>query len=473
MRKTKIICTIGPASDREEVLAKIMKAGMNMARFNFSHGTHEEQKERLERVRKVAAELGLPIATMLDTKGPEIRLRDFEGGSAQLQEGQTFTLTTEELMGNSERASISYKNLPNDVKEGMTILIDDGLIEMTVESIRGGEICCRVINGGIVSNHKGINVPGAELSMPYISEVDKQDILFGIENRYDYIAASFVRCKEDVLALRKILEDHECRTKIIAKIESIQGIRDIDGILEVSDGIMVARGDMGVEVPMEEVPILQKEMIKKAIGQGKIVVTATQMLESMIHNPRPTRAEVTDVANAIYDGTTAIMLSGESAAGQYPVQAVETMAKIAERTEKSINYASRMKPIAVEDGAAIDITTAISHACCTTAMDLKAKAIITVTMSGFTAGMVSRYKPGCLIIGCTVNNRVWRQMNVLWGVTPLRLEEEETTNALFENAVSTAKEHGLIEAGDIVVLTAGVPLGVSGSTNMIRVVEVV
>lgn len=470
MRKTKIICTIGPASESEEKLAELMKAGMNMARFNFSHGTQEEQKVKLERVRKVAAQLGLPIATMLDTKGPEIRLRDIEGGKTVLTEGQKFVLTTEELLGNNERVSISYKGLVGDVKKGMSILIDDGLIAMNVDEVTDTEIRCTVVNGGNISNHKGVNVPGAILSMPYINEVDKSDILFGIENGYDYIAASFVRCKEDILELRKILTDRESHMKIIAKIESMQGIEDIDGIIEVSDGIMVARGDMGVEVAMEEVPVLQKEMIKKAIAQGKIVVTATQMLESMIHNPRPTRAEVTDVANAIYDGTTAIMLSGESAAGQYPVQSVETMARIAERAEKDIDYAGRMKRIS-EEGEA-DITTAISHACCTTAMDLKAKAIITVTMSGFTAGMISRYKPDCLIIGCTVNQRVWRQLNVLWGVTPLRIEEQETTNALFDKAVATAKENGLVESGDTVVLTAGVPLGISGKTNMIRVVEV-
>lgn len=470
MRKTKIICTIGPASESEEKLAELMKAGMNMARFNFSHGTQEEQKVKLERVRKVAAQLGLPIATMLDTKGPEIRLRDIEGGKTVLTEGQKFVLTTEELLGNNERVSVSYKGLVGDVKKGMSILIDDGLIAMNVDEVTDTEIRCTVVNGGNISNHKGVNVPGAILSMPYINEVDKSDILFGIENGYDYIAASFVRCKEDILELRKILTDRESHMKIIAKIESMQGIEDIDGIIEVSDGIMVARGDMGVEVAMEEVPVLQKEMIKKAIAQGKIVVTATQMLESMIHNPRPTRAEVTDVANAIYDGTTAIMLSGESAAGQYPVQSVETMARIAERAEKDIDYAGRMKRIS-EEGEA-DITTAISHACCTTAMDLKAKAIITVTMSGFTAGMISRYKPDCLIIGCTVNQRVWRQLNVLWGVTPLRIEEQETTNALFDKAVATAKENGLVESGDTVVLTAGVPLGISGKTNMIRVVEV-
>lgn len=470
MRKTKIVCTIGPACETKEKMMELMRAGMDMARFNFSHGTQQDQKERLECAREAAAELGLPVAMLLDTKGPEIRLRDIEGGKVELKAGQVFTLTTEEMLGNSERAAITYQGLPGDVEKGMAILIDDGQIDMRVEEIGETEIRCRVVNGGKISNHKGVNVPGAILSMPYINEVDKSDILFGIENGYDYLAASFVRCKEDVLELRRILRDHESNMKIISKIENMQGVQNLDEIISVSDGIMVARGDMGVEIPMEEVPVLQKEMIKKTTSQGKLVITATQMLESMIHNPRPTRAEVTDVANAIYDGTTAVMLSGESAAGAYPREAVETMARIAERAEQDIDYAGRMKQIHEE--ADIDITKAISHACCTTAIDLHAKAIITVTMSGFTAGMISRYKPECMIIGCTMSPRVWRQMNLFWGVTPLRIEEQETTNALFDKALEVARKSGLVEKGDTVVLTAGVPLGVSGNTNMIRVVEV-
>lgn len=470
MRKTKMICTIGPACETKEKLMELMRAGMNIARFNFSHGTQAEQKKKLELVREAAGELGLPIAAMLDTKGPEIRLRDIEGTRAELQAGQIFTLTTEEMLGNSVRASVSYQGLPGDVKEGMYILIDDGRIEMRVEEVSEKEIRCKVINGGTISNHKGVNVPGAILSMPYINEVDKSDILFGIENGYDYLAASFVRCKEDVLELRQILRDHENHMKIISKIENMQGIQNLDEILSVSDGIMVARGDMGVEIPMEEVPVIQKEMIQKAVGQGKLVITATQMLESMIHNPRPTRAEVADVANAIYDGATGIMLSGESAAGEYPREAVETMARIAERAEQDIDYAERMKKSC--QNVDRNITTAISYACCTTAVNLDAKAIITVTMSGFTAEMISRYKPGCMIIGCTMSPRVWRQMNGLWGVVPLRMEQQETTNALFDKAVEAAKEHGLVQKGDKVVLTAGVPLGVSGNTNMIRVIEV-
>ena len=334
MRKTKIICTIGPASDSVECLQQLMLAGMNVARFNFSHGTHEEQKIKYEKVLEAREKVGLPVATLLDTKGPEIRLRDFEGGKAELVAGQQFVLTTEELLGTSQKATITYKNLKNDVDRGTTILIDDGLIEMTVEEIRGEEIVCTVVNGGFVSNHKGVNVPGAVLSMPYISDTDREDILFGIEMGYDFLAASFARCKEDILEVRRILEEHGSRMKIIAKIENMQGIQNLEEILDASDGIMVARGDMGVEIPMEEVPILQKRMIKLANDKGKHVITATQMLESMIKNPRPTRAEATDIANAIYDGTTAIMLSGESAAGKYPVEAVRTMENCGERRKR-------------------------------------------------------------------------------------------------------------------------------------------
>ncbi len=470
MRKTKIICTIGPASEGEDKLRELMLAGMNVARFNFSHGTHEEQKAKFARVLKISNELGLPVATLLDTKGPEIRLRDFEGGKAMLEPGQTFTLTTEEIMGTSEKASISYKGLKNDVSTGSMILIDDGKIEMRVEKITDTEIQCRVINGGKVSNHKGINVPGAVLSMPYISEVDYADIRFCAEMGYDFLAASFVRTREDIIEVRKILDEYNSKAKVIAKIENMQGIQNLDEILEVSDGIMVARGDMGVEIPLEEVPVLQKQMIKKAVAQGKHVITATQMLESMITNPRPTRAETADVANAIYDGTTAIMLSGESAAGAYPIEAVKTMARIAERTEQDIDYKSRLKKVESEDST--DITTAISHACCTTAMDLNASAIITVTMSGFTAGMISRYKPGCPIIGCSVNPRVCRQLSLSWGVAPILIEKEDKADVLFEEATRAAEKAGYIKKGDIVVLTAGVPLGISGRTNMIRVIEV-
>jgi pyruvate kinase len=472
MRKTKIICTIGPASESEEKLRELMFAGMNVARFNFSHGSHKEQLVKYNRVLKVRKELGLPVATLLDTKGPEIRLRDFEGGKVELVSGQQFVLTTEEIMGTAERATISYKNLKNDINVGTTILIDDGLIEMTVEEIKGEDIVCKVINGGFVSNHKGVNVPGAILSMPYISEVDLADIVFGVEHGFDFIAASFVRTREDIQEVRKIVEDRGSKIKIIAKIENMQGIQNLEEIINVADGIMVARGDMGVEIPLEEVPILQKKMIKMAVAQGKHVITATQMLESMIKNPRPTRAEATDIANAIYDGTTAIMLSGESAAGLYPVEAVKTMSRIAERAEQDIDYRGRMQRVKEDRQETPDITTAISYATCSVASDLKAAAIITVTMSGFTANMIARYKPGCQIIGCTLDEKVYRQLNLLWGVKPVMIQKERTTDALFEEAVFKAKQAGLVKTGDTVVITAGVPLGVVGKTDMIHVVEV-
>lgn len=470
MRKTKIICTIGPASESEERLRELILAGMNVARFNFSHGTHEEHKIKFDRVVKVSNELGIPVATLLDTKGPEIRLKDIEGGKVELVNGQKFILTTEDILGNQEKASITYKNLKDDISVGTTILIDDGLIEMVVDEIDETDIICTVVNGGPISNHKGVNVPGAVLSMPYISDVDRSDIMFGCDMGYDFIAASFVRCREDILEVRKILDEHNSHMKIIAKIENMQGIRNLEDILTVSDGIMVARGDMGVEIPMEEVPVVQKQMIKMAEAQGKHVITATQMLESMIRNPRPTRAETTDIANAIYDGTTAIMLSGESAAGLYPVEAVKTMAKIAERTEEDIDYNGRMKKR--ENIDSFDVTTAISHATCTTAMDLKAEAIITVTISGFTAGMIARYKPSCPVIACSVSPRVCRQLNLSWGVLPIWIARENTADDLFEEAVRAAEKAGYIKKGSKVVLTAGVPLGVSGKTNMLRVVEV-
>ena len=470
MRKTKIICTIGPASESEERLKELMLAGMNVARFNFSHGSHEEHKKKFDRVMKVSGELGLTVATLLDTKGPEIRLKTIEGGRCELTAGQKFILTADEVVGNQEKVSITYKNLINDISAGTTILIDDGLIEMVVDEIEEADIICTVKNGGPISNNKGVNVPGAVLSMPYISEVDRRDIMFGCDMGYDFLAASFVRCKEDILEVRKILKDCESNMKVIAKIENMQGIRNLEEILEVSDGIMVARGDMGVEIPMEEVPVVQKQMIKLAESKGKHVITATQMLESMINNPRPTRAETTDIANAIYDGTTAIMLSGESAAGKYPVEAVKTMARIAQRTEQDIDYNKRMKRRDQID--AFDITTAISHATCTTAADLGAAAIITVTISGFTAGMIARYKPSCPIIACCVSPRVCRQLSLSWGVIPLWMARENSEEDLFVEAVRAAEEAGYIKKGDRVVLTAGVPLGVSGSTNMIRVVEV-
>ena len=469
MKNTKIICTIGPASQKPEIIKELILAGMNVARLNFSHGSYEEQENKFRMIQEASKELGVPVAILQDTKGPEIRLRDFANSKEELKAGQTFTLTTEEIAGTSEKVSISYKQLPKDVEEGMAILLDDGLIELEVEKVTDTDIVCSVINGGFVSNKKGVNVPGAELSMPFISDVDREDILFGIKMGFDFLACSFVRSKEDILEVRKILNEHGAKTKVIAKIENMQGIRNLSEILEVSDGIMVARGDMGVEIPLEEVPVIQKKMIKKAIAAGKQVITATQMLESMTKNPRPTRAEATDVANAIYDGTTAIMLSGETANGQYPVEAVQTMTRIAQRAELDIDYINRFQRAEMH-GA--DVTNAISHATCTTALDLKAAAIITVTMSGFTAEMIARYKPNCPIIACSMDERVCRQANMLWGVRPLHIDRKDSAEELFREGVRRAVEAGYVKKGDTVVLTAGVPLGVSGKTNMIRVEEV-
>ena len=471
MRKTKIVCTIGPASQDEKTLRELIMAGMNVARFNFSHGSHEEHGIKLERVRRISRELNKPVAVLLDTRGPEIRLRDFEGGRVMLEEGQKFTLTTEEMMGTAEKAAITYKNLVNDVKPGDAILIDDGLIGMRVDEVNGTDIVCTVLNGGPVSNHKGINVPGVKLTMPFIDERDRADIIYGCKMGFDFIAASFVRNKEDILELREILKQENSKIQIIAKIESLQGIENLEEIIEVSDGIMVARGDMGVEIPLEDVPIVQKKLIKSAVNAGKHVITATQMLDSMIKNPRPTRAETTDVANAIYDGTTAIMLSGETANGSYPLEAVQTMARIAERAENSINYTDRMCKGEVKLYHK-DITSSICHATCSMAAELDAAAIITVTMSGFTSGMIARYKPACQIISCTTSRLVWRQMNLQWGVNPLLIPEENTAEDLFREAVLAAEEAGYVKKGDRVVLTAGMPLGVSGNTNMLRVVEV-
>ncbi|MBP3217652.1 MAG: pyruvate kinase [Lachnospiraceae bacterium] len=472
MRKTKIICTIGPASESEEMLQELILAGMNVARFNFSHGTHEEHEAKFQRLKKVRIAMNMPVAALMDTKGPEIRLRDFQGNKVMLEAGSEFVLTTRELVGDKTIGSITYAGLPQDVKRGSSILIDDGLIELKVESVEGTEIRCRVINGGPVSNHKGVNVPGADLSMPFISRQDREDIVFGCKLGYDFIATSFTRTADDVREIRHILNEHSSRMKIIAKIENMQGFRNLEEILDEADGIMVARGDLGVEVPLEQVPTLQKQMIRLAQKKGKIVVTATQMLDSMMAHPRPTRAEATDVANAVYDGTTAIMLSGETAAGQYPLESVRIMSRIAEATEKEIDYRHRMQTRAPEVTEARDITTAISHATCTVAEDINAKAIITVTISGFTAFRLSQYKPDCPIIACTTQSVVACQMNLMFGVVPLIIPHEDTAEMLFETAVRQAKLSGLVRTGDQVVLTAGVPLGVSGNTNMIRVIEV-
>ena len=470
VRKTKIICTIGPASESEEMLEKLMKAGMDVARFNFSHGTHEEHEAKFNRVVKIRRELNLPVATLLDTKGPEIRLGDFKDGKVMLEKGQKFTLTTKKVEGDREQAFVNYQDLPKDVKKGGCILIDDGLIELKVEKVSADRIECTVVNGGPVSNHKGVNVPDADLSMPFISEQDRSDIEFGCRMGYDYIAASFTRTADDIREIRKILDSFGSKMKIIAKIESLQGVRNMGEIFEAADGVMVARGDLGVEVPFEEVPVIQKKLIEHANKMGKIVITATQMLDSMMHHPRPTRAEATDVANAIYDGTTAIMLSGETAAGEYPLEAVHTMDMIARRTEKDMDYRLFRQKIA--SGEKTDSTTAISHATCTVAEDIRAKAIVTVTMTGFTANRLMKYRPDCPIVACTVNHTYACQMNLLFGVTPLFIPEESTEAMLFDSAIDAAKKAGFCRKGDQVVLTAGVPLGVSGNTNMIRVVTV-
>ena len=468
IRKTKIVCTLGPSTDKGDVLRQLMQEGMNVARFNFSHGSHEEQKARLDKLVALREELDLPVAALLDTKGPEIRLKELKGGKAELKEGQLFTLALGDFVGDASRVAITYEDLHNDVKAGDRILIDDGLIEMKVVRLDGTDIVCEVINGGMICNKKGVNVPNVELSMPFISETDYSDIVFGIENGFDFIAASFTRTADDILQIRKILEEHDCKSvNIIAKIENKQGVDNIDDIIRVSDGIMVARGDMGVEIPMEDVPVIQKILIEKVYKAGKQVITATQMLDSMMKHPRPTRAEATDVANAVYDGTSAIMLSGETAAGDYPVEALQTMVKIASRTEQDINYMSRLKKRSILTNP--DITNAIAHATCTTAMDLNASAIITVSNSGRTARMVSKYRPACPIIGCSVNKDVCRKMSLSWGVTPLLVELKHNSDELFDHAVDKAEEMGLIKQGEIVVLTAGVPLGISGTTNMIKV----
>lgn len=468
MRKTKIVCTLGPATDNEDVLRQMMLEGMNVARCNFSHGTYEDHKKRMDTVKKLRREVGKPIAILLDTKGPEVRVKDFKEGKVTLEEGQLFTLTAEEVEGTKDIVSVTYNRLYEDLEVGMRVLIDDGLIEMKVEKVDKSNIVCRVINGGVVSNHKGVNVPDVDLSMPYISDKDREDILFGIEQDVDFIAASFVQKKEDILQLRKLLEKNGGESiRIIAKIENAQGVANIDDIIEASDGIMVARGDMGVEIPYEEVPIIQKKIIKKVYRTGKQVITATQMLESMIKNPRPTRAETTDIANAVFDGTSAIMLSGETAAGAYPVEAVRTMVRIAERTEQEVDY--RKQFFQYERSTEPDITDAICHATCTTALDLNAKAIVTVTKSGRSARMISRYRPMSDIISCATTEKVCRQLSLAWGVTPILIKEEKEVLNLFDKAIQAVEKVKLLEKGDLAVITSGVPIGMSGTTNMMKV----
>jgi pyruvate kinase len=468
MRKTKIICTLGPSTDDENVLKELMLSGMDVARFNFSHADHGEHLRRLKHVEKLREELHLPIATLLDTKGPEIRIGTFKGNKkVQLKKGQTFVLTSRDIEGDETGVSISYPNLIYDIEVGTTILIDDGLIEMTVTDVTATDIICLVKNSGTISDRKGVNVPGIHLSMPFISDKDRDDILFGIRNGFDFIAASFVRTAEDVKEIRKMLNKNNSAIKIIAKIENLQGVENIDSIIEASDGIMIARGDMGVEIPYEEVPVIQKMIIKKVYNSAKQVITATQMLDSMIKNPRPTRAETTDVANAIYDGTSAIMLSGETAAGNYPVEALKTMVKITICAEADIDYKKRFR----QQEATIkpDITDAISRGTVTTAYDLNAPIIITVTTSGKTARMVSKYRPSCPIMGCTTDPAICRQLNMAWGVVPLLISLEHDTFELFDHAIQAVENAGYLKDGELAVLTAGVPLGMSGTTNIIHV----
>ena len=468
MRKTKIVCTLGPSTQDDNVLKQLMLEGMDVARFNFSHGTHETHKANFDRIAKFREELGLPIAALLDTKGPEVRVCQFKEGKITLNKGDQFTLTSRDVEGTQEIVSITYKKLPEDVEVGTPILLDDGLIELSVISVNETDIVCKVLNSGNLSNNKGVNLPQTRLSMPYLSEKDKSDIIFGIKTGYDFIAASFVRCADDVLEIRKILEEHNCHSiNIISKIENREGVNNIDEIIRVSDGIMVARGDMGVEIPGEEVPAIQKMIIKKTVAAGKQVITATQMLDSMMKNPRATRAEISDVANAIYDGTSAIMLSGETAAGAYPVESVQTMVKIALKTEADIDYVKRFK----EKGNAgnVNVTTAISHATCTTAHDLNAAAIVTVTKSGRTARMISKFRPLSPILGCTTSETAYRQLALVWGVRPILVEEHNDVDDLFAAALTCAEKSGMVSNGELVVITSGVPVGVSGTTNMIKV----
>ncbi len=467
MLKTKIICTLGPATDDETVLRQLIKNGMNVARINFSHGTHEEQLKRINKFKKLRDEFGYPIALMLDTKGPEIRIKKFENGQAEVVKGQQFILTTADVPGNSAIVSVTYKGLPADLNAGCTILIDDGLIELRIDRIEEENIICTVINGGVLSNNKSINIPCALIRLPYISSQDESDILFGIENGFDFIAASFVRTGQDIMAIRSLLEENGGqKINIIAKIENQEGVDNIDSIIDVSDGIMVARGDMGVEIPFENIPEIQKTLIKKCYSKGKRVIVATQMLDSMMRNPRPTRAETTDVANAIYDGTSAIMLSGETAAGKYPVESLNTMVRIAAKTEGAIHYRKRFN---TSDFSINTTTDAISHATCSTAHDLDAAAIITVTKSGHTARMVSKFRPDCPIVAAAIDETVWRQLALSWGVYPVMAEVKTSTDELFDHVVDRALAAGLIKTGELVVITGGVPLGVSGTTNILKV----
>ena len=467
MRKTKIICTLGPSTDQEGVLRELVANGMNVARFNFSHGSHEEHLGRFEKLKAIREELGLPVAALLDTKGPEIRLRDFKNGTEMLEAGQTFTLTTREVEGTKEICSITYKDLPQDVQPGGTIMLDDGLIKLQIQTVNDTDIVCTVLNSGKIKNKKGVNVPGVHLSMPYMSQRDKDDIIFGIQQGYDFIAASFVRTAQDVYDIRNLLNQYDSNIRIIAKIENREGVNNIDSILAAADAVMVARGDLGVEIDFTELPGIQKTIIDRSFSFGKPIVTATQMLDSMMVNPRPTRAEISDVANAIYDGTSAIMLSGETAAGAYPVEALKTMSAIAERTEQEgFHLRGRMMD---SNPGKISVSDATAHAACLTARDVNAAAIVTVSESGTTARLLSKYRPQQPIIACVMREQVQRQLSLSWGITPLMMSLAHSTDELIEMSTALAKENGYLHNGELAVVTAGVPVGVSGTTNMIKI----
>ncbi len=467
MRKTKIICTLGPSTDKDGVLRELVANGMNVARFNFSHGSHEEHKGRLDNLKAIRAELGKPVAALLDTKGPEIRLKEFKNGVEMLEAGQTFTLTTREVEGTKEICSITYKDLPQDVHEGGTIMLDDGLIKLRITNVTDTDITCEVLNSGKIKTKKGVNVPGVHLSMPYLSQRDRDDIIFGVQQGFDFIAASFVRTAQDVYDIRNLLNEYDSNIRIIAKIENREGVNNIDSILAAADAVMVARGDLGVEIDFTELPGIQKSVIDRSFSFGKPIVTATQMLDSMMVNPRPTRAEISDVANAIYDGTSAIMLSGETAAGAYPVEALKTMSAIAERTENEVHY--RDNRLVDASNGQISVSDATAHAACLTAKDVNASAIVTVSESGNTARLLSKYRPAQPIIACVMNEQVQRQLAISWGITPLMMALAHSTDELIEMSTSLAKENGYLHDGELAVVTAGVPVGVSGTTNMIKI----
>ena len=468
MRKTKVVCTLGPAADSEEIIRQLICSGMNAARFNFSHGTHESHLAQLTKLKRVRDEMGVPVATILDTKGPEIRIKTFEKGPITLERGQDFTLTTDDVPGDGKRVSVTYANLHNEVGPGCRILVDDGLIELLVQEVLGHEIHCTVENGGTLSSNKSINIPDVHILLPSLTDKDREDIRFAVENDFDFIAASFVRKAGDVEDIRAELHKHGGDDiRIIAKIENREGADNLDEIIAASDGVMVARGDLGVEIPAHEVPILQKKMIKATIRQGKPVITATQMLDSMIRNPRPTRAEVSDVANAVFDGTSCVMLSGETASGKYPIEALETMVDTVRAAEGAIDYWGRFRESSLLPGVST-ISDAISHSGCLTAMDLKATAILAATKSGYTAKVISRFRPACPIVALCQTESARRQLAVSWGVHPYLSGEGDSTDRMFSLAVEVARKEGAVKPGDTVVITAGVPIGISGTTNLIK-----